>query len=170
MTARPAVTLVVAMARNGVIGAGGALPWRLPDDLRRFKTLTMGRPVLMGRRTWTSIGKPLPGRSNLVLTRDATFRAEGATIVHSLEDAFAHAGRELMVIGGAEVYALALPYATRIELTAVDADVDGETRLPPFDPGAWREVARERHAADERHAYAMDFVTLERRSGAAAPR
>ncbi|MGD9599760.1 MAG: dihydrofolate reductase [Steroidobacteraceae bacterium] len=158
------------MARNGVIGARGALPWRLPDDLRRFKALTMGKPVLMGRRTWASIGKPLPGRLNLVLTRDAAFGAEGATVVHSLAEAFAHATVELMVIGGAEVYALALPYATRVELTAVDADIDGDTRLPPFDPAAWHEIARERHEADGRHAYAMDFVTLERRSGAAAPR
>lgn len=166
----PPVTLVVARARNGVIGAQGRLPWHLPDDLRRFKTLTMGGAVLMGRRTWASIGKPLPGRLNLVLTRDRSFSADGATVVHSLAEALGHARDGLMVIGGAEVYALALPHAQRIELTVVDADVEGDTRLPAFDPGTWRKIRREHHAADAKHAYAMEFITLERRSGPAAPR
>lgn len=165
MSARPRVTLVVAMARNGVIGRAGGLPWRLPDDLRRFKALTMGKPVLMGRRTWASIGRPLPGRANLVMTRDPAFSAEGATVVRSFDEALAQAGTELMVIGGAEIYALAAPRASLVQLTAVDADIEGDTRLPPFDPGTWREIAREHHAADERHAYPMDFVTLERRAG-----
>lgn len=164
MTAHPTITLVVAMARNGVIGRDGALPWRLPDDLRRFKALTLGKPVLMGRRTWASIGRPLPGRTNLVMTRDPAFRAAGAVVVHALDEALAQAQGELMVIGGAEIYALAAPHASRAHLTAVDAEVDGDTRLPPFDALAWREVAREHHAADERHAYPMDFVTLERRA------
>lgn len=165
MSRTPRVTLVVAMARNGAIGRGGALPWHLPDDLRRFKALTLGKPVLMGRRTWESIGRPLPGRMNLVLTRDAALRAAGATVVASLDAALAAAAghEELMVIGGAQVYALAAPLAGRVHLTAVDAEVDGDTHLPPFDPREWIEVAREHHAADERHACAMDFVTLERR-------
>jgi dihydrofolate reductase len=165
VSGRPAITLVVAMARNGVIGRDGALPWRLPDDLRRFKALTMGKPILMGRRTWESIGRPLPGRSNLVMTRDPSFRAEGAIVVHSLDEALALAQDELMVIGGAEIYALAIPHADRVHLTAVAADVEGDARLPAFDAGAWRETAREHHPADERHACAMDFITLERRAG-----
>jgi len=162
----PRIVLVVAMARNGVIGQDGALPWHLPDDLRRFKALTLGKPILMGRRTWESIGRPLPGRTNLVLTRDPAFRAEGASAVASLEAAVAAAAghEELMVIGGAQVYALAAPLAFRVHLTAIDAEVEGDTRLPPFDRGEWREVAREHHAADARHAHAMDFVTFERRS------
>ncbi|MFO1428062.1 MAG: dihydrofolate reductase [Steroidobacteraceae bacterium] len=163
MSGRPRITLVVAMARNGVIGRAGGLPWRLPDDLRRFKALTMGKPVLMGRRTWESIGRSLPGRANLVMTRDPAFRAAGARVVGSLEEALAQAQDELMVIGGAEVYALATARATRVYLTAVDADIEGDTRLAPFDAGSWREIAREHRAADERHAYPMDFVTLERR-------
>lgn len=166
MSRRPQVTLVVAMARNGVIGRAGGLPWRLPDDLKRFKALTMGKPVLMGRRTWSSLGRALPGRLNLVMTRDPSFTAEGARVVRSLDEALAHAQAELMVIGGAEVYALAIPRADRVQLTAVDADLEGDTRLPPFDPGIWRETTREHHAADERHAWPMDFVTLERRARA----
>jgi dihydrofolate reductase len=162
----PRITLVVAMARNGVIGRDGGLPWRLPDDLRRFKALTMGKPVLMGRRTWASIGRPLPGRTNLVLTRDPAYQAEGARVVRSLDEALGEARDELMVIGGAEVYALAAPRAACVQLTAVDADVVGDTRLAPFDDRAWREVSREHHAADDRHAYPMDFITLERRPGA----
>lgn len=166
MSGTPRIALVVAMARSGVIGRDGALPWHLPDDLRRFKALTLGKPILMGRRTWESIGRPLPGRTNLVLTRDPAFRAEGATAVASLEAALAAAAgqEELMVIGGAQVYALAAPLASRVHLTAVDAEVSGDTRLPPFDPREWREAAREHHAADARHAYAMDFITLERRA------
>lgn len=170
VSAPPAVTLVVARARNGMIGARGRLPWHLPDDLRRFKALTMGKAVLMGRRTWASIGRPLPGRRNLVLTRDPAFEAAGATVVHSLGEALRQAGDTLMVIGGAEVYALALPHAHRIELTTVDADIEGDTHLPPFDPRLWREIAREHHAADARHAHAMDFVTLVRREAQVAPR
>lgn len=164
----PRITLVVAVARNGVIGQDGALPWHLPDDLRRFKALTMGKPILMGRRTWESIGRPLPGRTNLVLTRDPAFRAAGATVVSSLDAALAAAAghEELMVIGGAQVYALTAPLANRVHLTAVDAEVDGDTHLPPFDPHMWVEVAREHHALDARHACAMDFITLERRARA----
>ena len=166
MNTRPRVTLVVAMARNGVIGRDGGLPWRLPDDLRRFKALTMGKPILMGRRTWESLGRALPGRLNLVLSGDPARRAEGAQVVRSIGaalDAAAAGGHdELMVIGGAAVYALAEPLASRIHLTAIDADVDGDTCLSPFDAARWRETAREHHAADERHAHAMDYVTLER--------
>lgn len=158
----PRLVAVVAMARNGVIGRDNALPWRLPDDLRHFKALTWGKPILMGRRTFESLGRPLPGRLNLVLTRDRAWRAGGVTTVHSLAEALAAAGSapEIMVIGGAEVYALCWPATTCIELTEVHADIQGDARLDSFDRSAWREVAREDHAADARHAYPFSFVTL----------
>ena len=160
----PRVALVVAMADNGVIGRGGGLPWRLPDDLKYFKVVTFGKPVLMGRRTFDSIGKPLSGRRNLVLSRAATGSASGVEYVHSVEQARALAAgaAELCVIGGAEVYALALPLATRIYLTRVHAVVAGEVHFPLRDFSGWRESESVAHAADERHAYAMSFVTLER--------
>jgi dihydrofolate reductase len=158
------VALVVAMADNGVIGRAGALPWHLPDDLKYFKVVTFGRPVLMGRRTYDSIGKPLPGRRNLVLSRAATGAAAGVEYVHSVEQArsLAAGAAELCVIGGAEVYALALPLATRIYLTRVHAAVAGEVYFPLRDFSGWDESDTVAHAADERHAYAMSFVTLER--------
>jgi dihydrofolate reductase len=152
------------MARNGVIGRGNAVPWHLPADLKRFRTLTLGKPILMGRRTYESIGRPLPGRDNLVLTRARDWRAAGVTVVHSVDEALQRAASsaELAVIGGAEVYQLTLPLARRIYLTQVLADVDGDTFFPPFTPGEWRDIECGEHAADERHAYAMKFVTLER--------
>lgn len=163
MALRPRIELVVAAARNGVIGRDNGLPWRLPDDLKRFKTLTMGHPILMGRKTFASIGKPLPGRQNIVLTRDAAFDAPGVSIVRSWEDAVAQAdGGTLMVIGGAEIYRLALPVADRIHLTEVEATVEGDAHFPTIDPREWREVSRESHSADERHALGMAFVTLDR--------
>jgi dihydrofolate reductase len=162
----PVLSLVVAMARNGVIGRGTGLPWHLPDDLRHFKAVTLGKPILMGRRTYDTIGRPLPGRDNLVLTRDRTWQAPGVTAVPSLAAAQARAAdagaHDLMVIGGAEVFRLALPLARRIYLTEVLADLEGDTYFPPFDRGAWREVESTLHPADERHAYAMRFVTLEK--------
>jgi dihydrofolate reductase len=162
----PRLELVVAAARNGVIGRGNALPWRLPADLAHFKRLTLGHPVLMGRRTWESIGKPLPGRQNLVLTRDRAYQAPGATVVHSLAQArsmAAGAGR-LMVIGGAELYRECLPEAAVLHLTEVEADVEGDVRFPDWQRAQWRETWREAHAADERHALPFSFVTLERRA------
>ena len=161
----PRLVGVVAMAANGVIGRDGGLPWRLPDDLKRFKAITMGKPLLMGRRTFESLGRPLPGRENVVLTRDKAWSADGVRVVHSLDEALAAAAgaEELMVIGGAEIYALAWPRLDRLELTEVHADVEGDTRLDAFDPGDWRELARERHPADERHALDFSFVTLEPR-------
>jgi dihydrofolate reductase len=152
-----------------VIGRDNALPWHLPDDLRRFKALTMGRPMLMGRRTYESIGRPLPGRTSVVLTRDTAWRAaEGVLVVHSLQEALERTrdAPELVVIGGAEVFRLALPHARRVHLTEVHADIEGDVRLPPFGPPEWREVAREEHPADERHAWPMSFVTLERATAA----
>ena len=152
------VSFVLARADNGVIGRDGGLPWRLPGDMRRFKELTMGKPVVMGRKTWDSLPKkPLPGRENIVVTRDASFRADGAVVVHALGDALAREADEICIIGGAEIYAQALPHATRIHLTEVHGDIDGDTRMPGFDPGAWRETAREDHES-------YSYVTLERRA------
>jgi dihydrofolate reductase len=158
------VVLVVAATDAGVIGRDGALPWHLPADLRRFKAMTLGKPILMGRRTFDSIGRPLPGRTNLVLTRSRDWHADGVVVVRSFEEALQRAAGapELMVIGGAELYRLALPSARRIELTRVHADVPGDTFLPPFSRDEWREVAREDHPADERNAFSVSFVTLER--------
>ena len=162
----PRLELVVAVARNGVIGRGNALPWRLPADLGHFKRVTMGHPILMGRRTWDSIGRPLPGRLNLVLTRDVAFVATGAQVVHRLDEALQQAGAgPLMVIGGAELYRACLPSAAVLHLTEVEADVEGDVRFPDWSRDEWREVWRESHPADERHAYPFSFLRLERRTG-----
>jgi dihydrofolate reductase len=164
----PRVTLVVAMADNGVIGRDGALPWRLPADLRRFKAQTLGKPVLMGRRTFESIGRALPGRLNLVLTRSRDWQppvqAGEVTVVHDWDGALAAAGAapELMVIGGAEIYAMAADRADRVLLTRVHAEVAGDTRLPPFDAARWVEATCEPYPADELNPIPMSFVELRR--------
>jgi dihydrofolate reductase len=160
----PTIALVVAMSENGVIGRGGALPWHLPDDLKYFKVVTFGKPVLMGRRTFESIGRPLPGRRNLVMTRDLSAARPGVEYVSSIGQARAMAAGavELCVIGGAEVFALALPLATRIYLTRVHAVVQGDVYFPLRDFSGWRESDSVAHPADARHAYPMSFVTLER--------
>jgi dihydrofolate reductase len=166
MNARPAplVCLLAAVAENGVIGRDNRLPWHLPDDLKRFKSLTLGKPILMGRKTFESIGKPLSGRTNLVLTRSPEWSQPGALGVHSLAEALERSGdaAELIVVGGAEVFRLALARARRIYLTRVHARVEGDTGFPDLDDRQWRESAREEHPADERHAYAMSFRVLER--------
>jgi dihydrofolate reductase len=155
---------IVAMADNGVIGRANGLPWHLPDDLKRFKALTMGHALLMGRRTYDSIGRALPGRLNLVLTRNPGWRAPGCEAVASLEAAQEQAGElKLFVIGGAEVLSLAWPIVGQLELTEVHADIEGDTRLEGFDRRLWRETSRREHAADERHAWPFSFVTLVRR-------
>jgi len=162
---RPPITLVVARARNGVIGRDGKLPWHLPADLKRFKALTMGSAMLMGRKTFESLPGLLPGRRHIVLTRDPEWSAPGTEVVHSIEQAMALAGAEpLSVIGGAEIFALMSPLADKIELTEVLADVDGDTFMPdPREGGHWRENAGETIAADDgRPAYR--FVTLERKA------
>ncbi|RZA13038.1 MAG: dihydrofolate reductase [Lysobacteraceae bacterium] len=160
------VALVAALDREFAIGKGNALPWRLPDDLKRFKALTLGKPILMGRRTAESLGRALPGRRNLVLTRGGTVPFGGMDAVASLEQAITLAASdadELCVIGGGEIYALALPHSTRLLLTFVDTIVDGaDAFFPRFDPADWRETARSAHAADARHAFAMEFVDYER--------
>lgn len=160
------VSLIAALDRNFAIGRGNALPWHLPDDLRRFKALTLGKSVLMGRKTAESLGRALPKRRNLVLTRSGRVPFAGMQAVASLEEAVALAGdeaRELCVIGGGEVYALALPRATRLHLTWVDTTVDqADAFFPRFEASDWREVARLAHPADATHAWAFEFVDYER--------
>ena len=158
------VSLIAALDRNCAIGRDGAMPWHLPDDLKRFKALTLGKPVLMGRKTALAIGRPLPGRRNLVLTRSGVAPFAGQETVASLDAAIAAAGAaELMVIGGGEVYTLALPRATRLHLTQVDCvAADADAFFPDVDWSRWREVARTHHAADARHEWAFDFVDYAR--------
>ncbi|WP_342149994.1 dihydrofolate reductase [Methylorubrum sp. SB2] len=160
------VSLIAAIAENGVIGRDNGLVWRLSSDLKRFKALTLGKPILMGRKTWDSIGRPLPGRRSLVLTRDRALTIPGAEIVHSWDEAVAAAGEdELMVVGGAEIYALALPYADRLHLTEVEAAPEGDVHFPEFDRSQFHETLRERHPAGERDEFPFHFVDWERRSG-----
>ncbi|MFT4046138.1 MAG: dihydrofolate reductase [Solimonas sp.] len=160
------LSLVVAMDQDRLIGKANGLPWRLPDDLKHFRQVTLGKTVLMGRRTWDSLGKPLPGRENWVVSRDPAFAPAGARVFGSLDDALAaHRGDELMVIGGAELYRQTLPLAQRIYLTEVQARVgDGDAWFPAFDRAAFDELYAQTHAADERHAYPFRFVTLARRA------
>ncbi|MDP2133557.1 MAG: dihydrofolate reductase [Sulfuritalea sp.] len=163
--AKPLLTLIAAVARHGVIGIANRLPWHLPADLRHFKALTTGHAVIMGRKTWESLPekfRPLPGRHNIVVTRDAAYRAAGATVANSLPAAVAAAnGDEAFVIGGAELYAAALPLADRLQLTEIDASFDGDTYFPAVDPGQWREAARETHRGDEGFGFDYAFVTYE---------
>lgn len=157
------LSLIVAMAKNRVIGNNNRMPWHLPADFVYFKRITTGHPVIMGRKTFESIGRPLAGRRNIVVSRNATFCADGVEVVNSLEAAIkACHGEDAFVIGGASLYAEALPRVERIYITEVDASPEGETRLPLIDKKDWREVARERREVDEKNRYAMEFVVLER--------
>ena len=158
------LSIVVAASQNNVIGKGNQLPWRLPDDLKRFKALTMGKPIIMGGKTFDSIGKPLPGRLNIVVTRQPTLRIEGVVVVHSADAALAAAGavEEAVLVGGADLYQQLLPRTDVVHLTRVHTMVDGDAFLPELSPDKWRETAREEHAADERHAFAFTYLTLER--------
>lgn len=163
------LSLIVARTRNGVIGRDNSMPWHLPEDLRYFRRVTMGKPVIMGRNTWESLGKPLPGRDNVVITRQADFHADGAIVMHSVDAALQAAdelaaGRgvdEVMVIGGAQVYASVLPHVTRAYITEIDAEIDGDTVFPALD-GEWQETAREAHAPCDKNPYPYSFVVLER--------
>lgn len=156
------ISLVVAVAENGVIGQRGQLPWRIPADLKRFKTLTMGKPVIMGRKTWDSLPKkPLPGRTNIVITRNPDFSADGAVVAHSFADAVAKAGGgDVAVIGGEAIFAAALPIANIIHLTEVAATPDGDAVMPPIDRTQWRETACE--GPYDADGIRYSFVTLER--------
>jgi len=154
------LTMVVAIGDNGAIGRDGQVPWRIPEDLKHFKTMTMGHAIIMGRKTWDEVGKPLPGRRNLVVTRNASLTLEGAEVFTTLESAIAAARSsdpEPCIIGGSFVYAAALPFATRIYLTEVHRTVDADTFFPPFDRSAWREVERRPGETE-----GVEFVTLER--------
>lgn len=168
---QPLISLVAAMAENGTIGRDNTLPWRLPEDLKRFKSLTMSKLLLMGRKTYESIGRPLPGRTSIVLTRDRNWKAEGVVVVGSLGQALSYArdAEELVAIGGAEIYRLLMPFARRIYLTLVHAEIPGDTFFPDFDPTQWADVECHSHPADERNAYPFTFVTLERKSEPQAP-
>jgi dihydrofolate reductase len=164
------ISLIAAMGENRVIGAGNALPWRLSADLRQFRKITIGKPVLMGRKTFESIGRPLPGRLNIVITRNPGFTAAGCTVVHSTEEAIkASAGfQEVMVIGGASFYEQFLPEAGRMYLTLVHARFEGDTFFPAFDWDDWKETRREDFVADVQTPYPYSFVVLERRVPTAA--
>lgn len=156
--------IVVATDRRGLIGRGGDLPWRLPADLAHFKRVTMGQPVVMGRKTWDSIGRPLPGRRNLVLSRSPEFRPEGAEVVSGLPALLGAVSdhERVMIIGGAGIYRLFLPLCSVAHLTEVDAVFEGDTYFPVLDRRVWREVSRERRAPDERNPHPMSFLELRR--------
>ena len=159
------ISVIVAASTNNVIGAQGSLPWKLPDDLKRFKQLTMGKPIVMGRLTWDSIGRPLPGRKNIVLTRQTGFVAEGCIVVASPAEALTAAAdaEEIMIIGGSLVYRLFLPKASRLHLTRVRVEIDGDAFFPEIDEDVWQLVDREAHAADDAHQFAFEFRTYERK-------
>jgi dihydrofolate reductase len=164
------LAVIAAVAANGVIGAGGAMPWRLSTDMQRFKRLTMGKPVIMGRKTFEGIGKPLAGRVNVVVSRQADFAPEGVTVVPTFEAALIAAeegargagAEEVMVIGGGTIYAAAMPLADRLYITHVESTPEGDTRFPPIDPAMWRATSAERVPAGERDSAATTFVVYKR--------
>lgn len=158
------ISIVVAASTNNVIGAQGALPWKISDDLRRFKQITMGKPIVMGRRTWESIGRPLPGRQNIVITTQSNYVANGCTVVESPAQALCAAGDvdEIMVIGGAQIYDLFLSKAERLYLTRVHAQVDGDAFFPAVDSLLWRDVSCEQNVASDANEFAFDFNVYER--------
>ena len=161
------LSLMVAMDRNRVIGVDGGLPWHLPADLRWFRRNTVGKPIVMGRHTWQAIGRALPERPNIVLTRDRDFRAEGAVVVHDFEAALVAAGDapEVVVIGGGVLFDETIHLADRLYLTVVEGEFAGDTWFPLFDTSEWRETLRERHEADERNPWPCTFLILERING-----
>jgi dihydrofolate reductase len=165
MASHPRLTLILARARNGVIGRGGTLPWHLPEDLAHFKRSTMGHPIVMGRRTWMSLGRPLPGRRNIVVSRNAAFNAPGAEVVTSLDAALKLVGDapEVFVIGGVQLFEESEPRAQRILLTHIDADFAGDTYFPQPDPGAWVARTREPQAPTPTRPFAIEFITYDRR-------
>lgn len=158
------VAIIVAVDRDGAIGRGNALPWHLPDDLKRFKALTLGKPVLMGRKTAQAIGRSLPGRRNLVLTRGKFAPFPDQEVVNGIDAALALVDGDLAVIGGGEIYAQAMAYATLVHLTRVDTHVaDADTFFAPLDPVVWEEISRKAHLADASHAHAFEFIDYRRR-------
>lgn len=159
------LSLIVAMGRNRVIGANGTIPWHLPSELQMFRRLTMGHHIVMGRRTWESINRLLPGRTTVIVTRQRDYQVPGAITAHSFDEAIAACGNdeEIFVIGGAELYRSALPMAGRLYLTTVDAEPDGDTFMPAFDLAQWRETSTETFGADGHHRHAWRFTVYERR-------
>ncbi len=159
------ISIIVAMDKKGVIGLEGDLPWHLSADLKRFKAMTMGKPLIMGRKTHESIGRPLPGRKNIILTQSQEFKAEGCTVVHSLEEALLAAGEvdEVMIMGGSGIYDQSLDRANRLYITEVHADVSGDVYFPEFDGGEWVEIEREDHSADDKNDFDYSFVVKERK-------
>jgi len=170
MDIRPNLSLIAALSENGVIGCGNRLPWHLPADLANFKRRTLGKPILMGRRTWESLPGLLPHRTHVVITRDQAYQAAGAKVVHSFEQALVLVGdsEEIMVIGGAQIYAIALPLAARLYLTYIHEQFVGDAHFPDFVQAEWCECSRERHMPHGRNRYAYSFVTLERCATAAS--
>ena len=160
------ISLIAALSRNGIIGKDNRLPWKLPADMQHFRRLTMGKPVLMGRRTFESIGLALPGRSNIVVSRNPGWEAPGCLPVHSLAEGIeqARGHRELMVIGGAAIFAAALPLAERMYLTIIQEDFSGDTRFVEFDAQDWNELERQDYSPDDANPYSYSFVTLQRKS------
>jgi dihydrofolate reductase len=158
------LSIIVAMDRNRVIGKGDTLPWHISSDLKNFKKLTMGKPIIMGRKTHESIGQPLPGRENIILTRDETYQAEGCTVLHSLNEIFEHCKNieEVMVTGGSEIYQHTLKQASRLYLTEVHTEIKGDTFFPEFDRSEWNELSRKGFKADEKNEFDYSFVLLER--------
>jgi dihydrofolate reductase len=164
---RPIISLIVAMGQDGVIGLHNRLPWRLPADLAHFKRITMGKPIVMGRKTWESLPGVLPGRRHIVITRDESYQADSCTLVHSIDEAIAAAGEvdEIMIVGGVTIYRVFLPLADRFYLTRVDAEIEGDAYFPEVDWDQWRELGRESHLADEKNPHAYSFIELERIAG-----
>lgn len=159
----PLISLIVAMTNNRVIGKNNALPWHLPADLKHFKNITMGKPIVMGRKTFESIGRPLPGRQNIIVTRDTKFKAEGCIIIHDINEIqLCTDAPEIMVIGGAEIYKQLLPHAHRLYLTFIQTDIDGDSYFPEWHEHEWREISREEFLADENNRYNYAFVGLEK--------
>ena len=161
------LSMIVAHADNRIIGKDNDMPWHLPADLAYFKKVTLGKPVVMGRKTYESIGRPLPGRQNIVISRDANYQADGIDVVSSVEEALIKAGdvEEIMVIGGGAIYAHCLPAAQRLYITHIDATVDGDTQFPEYDTEkVWQKVSSEVRPADEKNAYQLDFCIYERKA------
>ncbi|HJV45853.1 MAG TPA: dihydrofolate reductase [Bacillota bacterium] len=157
------ISIVVAMSQNRVIGKNNQLPWHLPADLKYFKRVTMEHPILMGRKTFESIGKPLPGRTNVILTRQQDYQPEGCVVIHTVEDALKLASNEeLCVIGGAEIIREFLPFTDRLYLTLIEQDVEGDTYMPPLDLSAWQEVSYEKGITDEKNPYPFAFYVYEK--------
>src|SRR5262245_51624937 len=152
------------MAKNRVIGSNGAIPWHLPEELKRFKSVTLGHHIIMGRKTWESIGRLLPGRTTVIVTRQRDYRVPGAVVAHTLDEAIgaSRGDEEIFVIGGAEIFREALPVADRVYLTTVDTEVPGDTFMPPFEGAGWREQSAQAHPADERNPHAYTLAVHER--------